>query len=99
VQLPDGIHWDVLRLWSEIKTGIASAAKQGFQLDGIGLDTWGVDFALLDVAQTFLTIPDLSNFWLSGEIANEFTHATTTQCIDPRTRDWAFRRVQVNTVG
>src|SRR5215212_2634233 len=44
---------------------------------------------LFDVARTFLTIPDLFNYWLTGEIANEFTNATTTQCFDPRKRDWA----------
>ena len=58
VLTPDGIHWDVLRLWSEIKAGIGMAVrKHGGQsqartgiipFSGIGLDTWGVDFALLD---------------------------------------------------
>ena len=38
---------------------------------------------LLDVAKTFVTIPDLFNYWLSGEITNEFTNATTTQCLRP----------------
>ena len=41
------------------------------------------------MAKTFVTIPDLFNYWLSGEITNEFTNATTTQCFDPRKRDWA----------
>ncbi len=40
-------HWDVLRLFAEIKHGLALAARPA-GLDGIGLDTWGVDFALLD---------------------------------------------------
>ena len=44
---------------------------------------------ILDIAKTYAAIPDLFNYWLSGEIANEFTHATTTQGLDPRTRDWA----------
>ena len=44
---------------------------------------------LFDVAKTFVTIPDLFNYWLRGEITNEFTNATTTQCFDPRKRDWA----------
>jgi rhamnulokinase len=44
---------------------------------------------LLEAAETFLTIPDLFNYWLSGEIACEFTNATTTQCFDPHRRDWA----------
>jgi rhamnulokinase len=34
-------------------------------------------------------IPDLFNFWLSGEITNEFTNSTTSQCLDPRSRQWA----------
>jgi rhamnulokinase len=152
VHLNDGIHWDVLRLWDEIKSGIASAVKNGVKPDSLGLDTWGVDFALLDkygallsnpfhyrdartdgildeafqhmsrreifantgiqfmqintlyqllamsvqksplldMAKTFLTIPDLFNYWLSGEITNEFTNSTTTQCYDPRSRDWSL---------
>jgi len=46
--------------------------------------------ALLDVAQTLVTIPDLLNYWLSGRITNEFTDATTTQCFDPNKRSWAI---------
>lgn len=49
VRMPSGLHWDALRLWSEIKVGIGKAAREvSGELDGIGLDTWGVDFALLD---------------------------------------------------
>ncbi|MBI5929836.1 MAG: rhamnulokinase [Chloroflexi bacterium] len=44
---------------------------------------------LLDVAQTFLTIPDLLNFWLTGVQVGEFTNATTTQMLNPRTGQWA----------
>jgi rhamnulokinase len=153
VHLPDGLHWDVLRLWSEIKSGIGiSSTKFNKKLDSMGLDAWGVDFALLDrrsallsnpfhyrdertdgmleeafrrmpaadifahtgnqfmqintlyqllsmslqksplldAAEKFVTIPDLFNYWLSGEITNEFTNSTTTQCFDPRKRDWAI---------
>jgi sugar (pentulose or hexulose) kinase len=40
-------HWDVLRLWKGIKTGIACYAHQyESTLSGIGVDTWGVDSAL-----------------------------------------------------
>ena len=49
VRLPDGLHWDVLRLWTEIKRGLALAVREhGVDLAGVGLDTWGVDFSLLD---------------------------------------------------
>jgi rhamnulokinase len=145
------IHWDILRLWSEIKQGISLAGKQAQEISGIGLDTWGVDFALLDrrgalvstpyhyrdnrtdgmleeafkrlprekifdytgiqfmqintlyqllsmsiyhpellqAAETFLTIPDLFNYWLTGKMVCEFTNTTTTQCYDPLLRNWS----------
>ncbi len=152
VCLPSGLHWDVLRLWSEIKCGIALAAREcEGGLTSVGLDTWGVDFGLLDrsgallgnpyhyrdsrtdgmldeafrrvgreeifertgiqfmqlnslyqllsmvvgesplleVAETFLTMPDLFNYWLTGRKVCEFSNATTTQCYDPRAGDWA----------
>ncbi|MGH9674252.1 MAG: rhamnulokinase, partial [Bryobacteraceae bacterium] len=43
VRLPTGLYWDTLRLWHEIRQGLAAAAR-GPALDGIGVDTWGVDF-------------------------------------------------------
>ena len=45
---------------------------------------------LLQVAEMLLLMPDLFSFWLSGVKAAEFTIATTTQCYDPRARDWAW---------
>ena len=152
VRVGDHIHWDILRLWTEIQNGLRIAAgSNGGSLAGIGLDTWGVDFGLLDAsdrlignpyhyrdartngmieaacqimpreeiynqtgiqfmqlntlfqlfamrqendpalqsARTFLTMPDLFNFWLTGHKANEFTISTTTQCYNPRENRWA----------
>jgi len=146
-------HWDVLRLYGEIVEALALYRRQhGKALDGLGLDTWGVDFALLDrngrllgnpyhyrdprtegmleaalrtvpreevfeqtgiqfmeintlyqllamkrggdpaldEARTLLMMPDLLNYWLTGDITCEFSDATTTQCFNPRTRDWAW---------
>lgn len=40
-------HWDVLRLFYEIKQGILKAVHAG-GFDAIGIDTWGVDFGLID---------------------------------------------------
>jgi rhamnulokinase len=152
VRVNGHLHWDALRLYSEIKRGIGLAAQAyGAAIASAGLDTWGVDFGLLDaagtllgspyhyrdsrtdgvmeqvfarvpreqvfgqtgiqfmqlnslfqlyamrladapalrVAHTFLTMPDLFNFWLTGRQANEFSNATTTQCYDPRKKGWA----------
>jgi rhamnulokinase len=152
VRVNGHLHWDVLRLFSEVKRGIELAVqKYGQDVSSIGLDTWGVDFGLLDgqgrllgnpyhyrdsrtdgmmeqvfervprtevfehtgiqfmqlnslyqlfsmrlnqvpildIADTFLTIPDLFNFWLTGRKVSEFSIATTTQCYDPRAKTWA----------
>ncbi len=43
----------------------------------------------LAAARTFLNMPDLFNFWLTGRKASEFTIATTTQCYDPNRGCWA----------
>jgi rhamnulokinase len=47
------LHWDILRLWNDIQTGINKATHPA----GIGVDTWGVDFALLDRAGKLLGNP------------------------------------------
>lgn len=47
VKLGDTLYWDVLRLFHEIKQGIVKAKIAG-GFDSIGIDTWGVDFGLID---------------------------------------------------
>jgi rhamnulokinase len=48
IALGDSLRWDVLRLWSEIESGLALAAKRfGSAIVSVGADTWGVDFVLL----------------------------------------------------
>jgi rhamnulokinase len=153
VQKGDSIHWDVDHLWREMRHGLVIAAEEEkSSLISLGVDTWGVDFALLDNADnlignpfhyrdhrtdgmvevvlesispaelfqqtgiqnmainslfqlvsmvrskssdlisatTFLNIPDLFNFWFSGEKASEFSIATTTQCFNPIKNTWAW---------
>jgi len=48
VRLPTGIYWDAFRLFHEILEGLTKAGRERkLALDGIGVDTWGVDFGLL----------------------------------------------------
>ena len=48
VTVQGAMYWDTLRLWHEIQKGIAVATRERkLKLDGIGVDTWGVDFVLL----------------------------------------------------
>jgi len=44
---------------------------------------------LLEAATQFGTIPDILNYWLTGDLRSEYTIATTTQMVDARTRTWA----------
>lgn len=42
-------YWDLLRLFQEIKTGLIKLKREGItDISSMGVDTWGVDFALLD---------------------------------------------------
>lgn len=50
------MYWDVLRLFFEIKTGITKAVNDG-GFDAIGIDTWGVDFGMLDKNGKLLSNP------------------------------------------
>lgn len=45
---------------------------------------------VLSIAQTFLNIPDLFNFFLTGEKANEFSITSTSQCYNPIEKTWAY---------
>lgn len=58
-QIKAGNHfyWDFLSLLQELKTGIELAAKKYKDIAGIGIDTWGVDFGLLDEKGNLLGNP------------------------------------------
>jgi rhamnulokinase len=58
VRISGHLHWDVLRLWTEIKKGLSCYAKGNRSIPtGIGIDAWGVDFALLDAKDGLLGNP------------------------------------------
>jgi rhamnulokinase len=44
---------------------------------------------VLAAADKLLLTPDLLNYWLTGRAVSEYTIASTTQFLDPYTRDWA----------
>ena len=58
VNTPGRQYWDVLRLWDEIKIGMAryGATHQRAPV-AIGIDTWGVDYGLLDAQGHLLSNP------------------------------------------
>lgn len=49
VMLNDGLHWDILRLLEGVKEGVGGAATRAANtVKSVGIDSWGVDFGLLD---------------------------------------------------
>lgn len=49
--------------------------------------------AAFNAASRFAMIPDLLGLWLSGELANERTNASTTGLLDARTGEWAYELI------
>ncbi|MFD5568534.1 rhamnulokinase [Streptomyces cadmiisoli] len=146
VRVPEGLRWDVLALYAGVLDGLRAAG----QVDSVGIDSWAVDYGLLDAdgallgnpvhyrdprtegvaesvlatvpagelyaatglqyapfntlyqltaarstvqlahARRLLMIPDLLSYWLTGRQGTELTNASTTQLVDPGTRDWAY---------
>jgi rhamnulokinase len=58
VRLGDSLYWDVLYLWREMKHGLELASREaGASLVSLGVDTWGVDFGLLDAEDNLIGNP------------------------------------------
>src|SRR5579862_6105481 len=54
LQEGNSLRWDVRRLWLEIRNALSQIECK---LEGVGVDTWGVDYALLDQAGELLENP------------------------------------------
>lgn len=147
--------WDVGQLFKEIKTGMKRCAELGKIPVSMGIDTWAVDFVLLDEndrmigdavgyrdgrteqmdrkvyqiidegtlyartgiqkqifntiyqlmaikkqqadalnkAASMLMIPDYFHFLLTGRKCTEYTNATTTQLVNPTTKNWDYELI------
>lgn len=48
VRVGKGFYWDTFRLLHEMKQGLKKAVKKNVPFESIGIDTWGVDYGLLD---------------------------------------------------
>lgn len=149
--------WDVQRLFSEIKNGLKKCRELGKIPVSMGIDTWAVDYVLLDKdnkilgdtvgyrdsrtngmddrvyetipleelyartgiqkqmfntiyqlmavkeqhpehmeqAEAMLMIPDYFQFLLTGVKKQEYTNATSTQLVNPKTNDWDYELIEM----
>ncbi|HEU4808924.1 MAG TPA: rhamnulokinase family protein [Homoserinimonas sp.] len=147
VRTADGLHWSILELYRRVVDGLAAAVRQEPGLASIGVDSWGVDYALmrdgrilgspyayrdersapavevvheimspaelysrnglqhlpfntlfqltadrtagtLELADSFLLLPDLFAYWLTGHSLAERTNASTTGLLGVETAEW-----------
>ncbi len=146
------MYWDILRIFYEIKQSITKTVLEKDEVASIGIDTWGVDYALMDEkgkmlanprhyrdrrtegipqlvdqslslaelyrvcgiqclnfntifqlvadlkedpnalarASRVLNIPDLLNYFLTGNMLNEYTILSTGALLDAEKRDYAW---------
>ncbi|MCR4588798.1 MAG: rhamnulokinase [Lachnospiraceae bacterium] len=144
------LYWNTGKLFAEIKAGMKKCKELGKIPVSMGIDTWAVDYVLLDEegnavgdtygyrdsrtegmdrkvydilpqaelygrtgiqkqifntiyqlmadyqlepekmkkARTFLMLPDYFHYLLTGNQVSEYTNATSTQLVDPRTKQW-----------
>jgi rhamnulokinase len=73
VALPTGLYWDTLGLFGEMCRGIRAAAKRVEAIDGIAVDTWGVDFGLLGPDGSLLDQPRHYRDSRTGGLIKEVT--------------------------
>jgi rhamnulokinase len=57
IAINDGLFWNFLGLFNELKIGLRKALDSGVELAGIAVDTWGVDYALIDQHGFFAGMP------------------------------------------
>jgi rhamnulokinase len=76
VRTPDGLHWDVLRIYTEAIDGLRAAARKfGDRIRSIGVDSWGVDYGLIDAGGRLLSAPyhyrDARTDGIDAEVAQQ----------------------------
>ena len=57
VKLGTTVYWDFPSLFADLKEGLAKAIKKGYRIQSVGIDTWGVDFGLIDRNGNLLSSP------------------------------------------
>ncbi len=82
---------------------IVGGKESLFEQTGISIQSYNTIFQLyahkcnrpkdFEAATHYLSVPDLLNYWLTGVMCNELTHASTTQLLNPHTNDWNWELI------
>lgn len=56
-KIRDHYYWNIFDLYEHIKNALVKCAKDGIKIDSIGIDTWGVDFAMIGEDGSVMGLP------------------------------------------
>lgn len=74
------LHWDVLRLWQSVTEGLRAAAHEVGPLSSVGVDTWAVDYGLLDAGGELIGNPASHRCHRTAGMADQyFAHTPAEQ--------------------
>jgi rhamnulokinase len=96
VPMGGSLHWDAIGIWSEIQTGLRQY-RMRFQGPpaAIGVDAWGVDFALLDGSGELLGKPHHYRDARTDDIPELVFQQTDARALFRRT---GVQTMQINTI-
>jgi rhamnulokinase len=57
IQEEEGLFWDIDKIYAGIKRVLCDVARRGVRISSIGIDSWSVDYGLLDEAGVLLELP------------------------------------------
>ena len=57
IRVLGSLRWDVLRIYEELKIGLARVAKRDVDPRGISVDSWGVDYVLINRVHPMISPP------------------------------------------
>jgi len=96
VEVNGHLHWDIHRLFSEIKQGFEICVRQHDDpVSSIGIDTWGVDFVLIDRLGKFIGLPYSYRDRRTNGMVEKFTQKMPARKLYERT---GVQLNQINTV-
>ncbi len=85
IRLGRHLYWDFPALYADMLEGIRKAVTKGYYIRSIGVDTWGVDFGLIDESGALLSLPVCyrdeatagypERFFLTSPIAEHYAQA------------------------
>ena len=93
VRLGDTLYWDFPALFQDMKDGLRKAAARfGDRVVSIGIDTWGVDFGLIDRQGHLLGLPVCYRDARTKGLPERY-FASTSELLNARTRDWDWELI------